>query len=329
MATVDGADDRPGIVLGRLGPARSGGYQAFARRAVEGGYGRLWLPETSLADPVSFAGWLAAALPGHPIGLGVLPAALRSGPQLAMIAATLRALGVDDLQVVVGTSSATMTRNWHGREPATTAAVEALVRSTRAAASGQRTEESHGPWPTVGFTNGLGPVPLHLGLAAFGPLMLRLAGRVADSVALNFVAPAAVHSLLAAIDEGARAVGRARPAVTVWTHVTVDPSEETRTAARRFLATYLRVPGYDRVLAAQGFADLVERASWAGSAREVQSLVPDEMLASVLGFGDRAAARARLDAYRELGVAVAVQPATLGPAAVTEATLEALAPTAR
>ena len=50
------------------------------------------------------------------------------------------------------------------------------------------------------------------------------------------------------------------------------------------------------------------------------------MLATVLGFGDRAAARARLDAYRELGVSVAVQPANLGPSATSRATFEALAP---
>ena len=113
------ADAAPGVVLGRLGPPGEGGYQAFARRAVELGYGRLWLPETYAADPVSFAGWLTAALPGHPLGLGVLPAPLRSGPQLAMIAATLAALGAEDLEMVVGTSSSTMTRGWHGREPAT------------------------------------------------------------------------------------------------------------------------------------------------------------------------------------------------------------------
>jgi alkanesulfonate monooxygenase SsuD/methylene tetrahydromethanopterin reductase-like flavin-dependent oxidoreductase (luciferase family) len=156
--------------------------------------------------------------------------------------------------------------------------------------------------------------------------MLRLAGRVADGVALNFVGPSAVPALLATVDEGARAAGRPRPPVTVWTHVTVDPTEETRTAGRRFLATYLRVPGYDRVLAAQGHGDLVAAAARGASTRELTERVPDEMLVGVLGFGDRAAVLARLDDYRSLGVGVAVQAAALGPAATSRATFEALAP---
>ena len=55
------------------GPA---GHRRFVHRAIELGYGRVWLPETFLTDPVSFAGWLAASAPGHPIGLGVLRGAL-------------------------------------------------------------------------------------------------------------------------------------------------------------------------------------------------------------------------------------------------------------
>ena len=68
-----------------------------------------------------------------------------------MIAATLRGLGATDLEVLVGTSSATMTQGWHGHGVATVASMEVLVASARTAASGARTEG--------GFTNGLGPVP--------------------------------------------------------------------------------------------------------------------------------------------------------------------------
>ncbi len=308
------------VVLGTAVAADVPGYQAFTRRAVELGFGRVWLTETFKLDPVAFAGWFAAALPGRPLGLGVMPAPLRSGPQLAMTAATLAGLGVDDLEVAVGTSSATMTRGWHGGTPATVASVAELVASARDAASGQRT--------AGGFTNGLGPVPLRLAVAAFGPRMLRLAGQVADRVILNMVSPSVVPQFLAEIAEGAAAVHREPPPVTVWAHMALDPTEETAAFARRFLSGYVRVPGYDRALVAQGFGDVVEAARAAPSAREVRDLIPDQMLVDVLGFGDAAFLRSRLDAYRDAGVVAALVPNTAtDPGAVR--TLEALAPSSR
>ncbi len=44
--------------LAPLGPGPQG-HLAFVRRAVALGYGRVWLPETSLVDPAAVAGWLA------------------------------------------------------------------------------------------------------------------------------------------------------------------------------------------------------------------------------------------------------------------------------
>jgi probable F420-dependent oxidoreductase len=300
-------------------------YRSFIERAVGLGYGRLWLTETYVVDPVSLAGWVAATHPGHPIGLGPLPAPLRTGPQLAMVAATLAGLGVDDLEVVLGASSPAMTAGWHGRGRATLASLEALVESARAAASGRRTARAEGLSPTVGFTNGLGPVPLRLGLAASGPRALRLAGRVADRVALNMVTPAVLPALLAEIDAGARAAGRARPPVTVWVNVALDPTDESAAAARHLLGPYLRVPGYDRSFVAQGFGEAVDAARGVASAGEARALVPDRMLVDIAGFGDAATLRARLDAFRERGVHVAVLPAVAADPGGLRA-LEVLAP---
>jgi len=309
--------DELDVVVG-LSPLGDGpsGHARFASRAVELGYGRLWLPEAFILDPVSFAGWCAATFPGRPLGLGVLPSPLRSGAQLAMTAATLASLGVDDLVVALGTSSPKMMAGWHGRPPATVDGTARLIAEARAAASG-RTES--------GFVNALGPVPLRIYLAAFGPRMLRLAGATADGLALNFIGPDALPAVLATLDDGARSAGRTRPPVTVWTHVTVDPSDADVRAARRFIGAYLRVPGYDRMLALHGYADAVAAAR-GRSAREAAELVTDEMLRTVTGFGSAADARARVDAYRSHGATVALMPGAVRPGAATGRTLEALAP---
>ena len=155
--------------------------------------------------------------------------------------------------------------------------------------------------------------------------MLRLAGRVADRVALNMVTPAVLPSFLAEIAEGAASVGRPSPPVTVWAHAALDPTEETFAFARRFIAGYIRVPGYDRIIAAQGFAAVVEAALQAPSAREVRELVPDELLVEVLGFGDGPALRARMAAYQELGVQPALVPSVVADPGAAQI-LAALAP---
>jgi hypothetical protein len=98
--------------------------------------------------------------------------------------------------------------------------------------------------------------------------------------------------------------------VTIWAHVCLDPTEEAVQAAKRFVSAYVRVPGYDRNFVRQGFGDLVNAAKAAPSVREVRAMIPEQLLVESLGFGTRAEIRARLDAYRELGVEIALVPAT-------------------
>ncbi|MEZ5233730.1 MAG: LLM class flavin-dependent oxidoreductase [Acidimicrobiales bacterium] len=170
-------------------------------------------------------------------------------------------------------------------------------------------------------------MPLQLHLAALGPRTLRLAGRIADGVALNFVGPAALPALLAEIDEGAAEAGRSRPVVTVWTHVTVSPDERDVRAARRWLAPYLSIPGYDRVLRLQGFGAQAERAQRERlRPAEAAELVDGELLAVVAGFGSAGDARHRIDALLAHGVEVALLAGAVRPGAATVRTLEALAP---
>lgn len=298
------------LVFGLTVAETVAGYQDFARRAVGLGYNRLWLTETYRLDPFTFAGWAATEFPGHPLGLGPLPAPLRTGPQLAMSAATLNGMGVTDLEILVGSSSPTMTSGWHNRGVASVASVESLFAAVRAAATGQRTTVAEGAFRTEGFTNGFGPAQFRFGLAAFGPKMLRLAGAVADRVVLNMIAPQACPPLVAAIAEGAAAAGRPTPPVSVWAHVCLDPDDEAAAAARRLLSGYVRAPGYDRNFINQGYGDMVAAAKAAPSAREVRDLIPDEFLRDALGFGSLADIRRRLDGYREVGVEIALVPST-------------------
>lgn len=155
---------------------------------------------------------------------------------------------------------------------------------------------------------GLGPVGLRLGLAALGPNMLRLAGRIADRVALNMCTPSQVPAMVALVAAGAAAAGRSTPPITVWIHCCVGPDKHNMAFGRRFLSGYLRAPGYREVVADAGFAEVVQAAAAAPNARTIGGLVTDEMLVRVLGFGTAAEVRQRVRSFNGLGVEAAVVP---------------------
>lgn len=295
-----------------VGQGPPGGVDTLAeqaRGAAALGYDCIWCSETSKLDAVAFVGHMGALLPGQRFGIGPIPASLRTGPQWAMAVGTLAGFGVE-VDVILGAASTVMTKGWHGRSVVTLRRMESIIAATRAAASGEKTDHTDSDLPTVGFRNGLGPVEFSLGMAALGPKMLRLAGAVADRVAVNLTAPRGVERLLALIDEGAAEAGRPRPAVSVWAHSSVDADQSSLDWGRRFLSGYTRAPGYAENLAAQGYDKTIEFAASAGSMAEIRDSISDEMIADILGFGTADEVRARLHRYLDLGCDVSVVPST-------------------
>ncbi len=295
-----------------IGQAHDGPVADFlevARVAAGMGFHRIWIGETYKVDAMVFMAGLVRELPGQRLGVGPMPLPLRTAPQLAMAAATLRGLGHEEpIELLLGASSPAMTDGWNGRPMTTVAAAEALFAGVRQAAGGARTDIDHPHARSHGFVNGLGPVDLRLGLAAAGPRMLELAGRVADRAAFNMVSVEQARAMAEVVRAGAEAAGRPCPPITVWVHCCCDPDEETVARGKRFLSGYVRAPGYRDVIAGQGFASVIAAAAEAGNARAIRELIPAEMLQQVLGYGSAADIQQRVRSFRELGLETAVVP---------------------
>lgn len=296
-----------------VGQAHDGPVEDFmevARVASGMGFRRIWVGETFKLDAPMFMAALARELPGQLLGVGPMPLPLRTGPQLVMAAATLRGLGqAEPIELLVGASSPAMTEGWNGRSMTTVASAEALFTAARQAAAGERTEVDHPAARSHGFVNGLGPIQLRLGLAAAGPRMLRLAGRVADRAAFNMVSVEQAHAMAALVREGADQAGRPCPPISVWIHCCVDPDDEAIARGKRFLSGYVRAPGYRDVIAGQGFESVIAAAAEAGNARAIRELLPNEMLTRVLGFGTADDVRRRVAEFADAGFDAAVVPA--------------------
>lgn len=98
--------------------------------------------------------------------------------------------------------------------------------------------------------------------AALGPLMLRVAGELADGVSLNWCTPEQIASSRQQIEAAATAAGRPAPLVVQYIRTAVDPdaSLAQRTVANS-AARYLRFPAYRRHFERMGVAQDLEKAS--------------------------------------------------------------------
>ncbi|TDD81349.1 LLM class flavin-dependent oxidoreductase [Actinomadura darangshiensis] len=144
-------------------------------------------------------------------------------------------------------------------------------------------------------------LPVHL--AALGPRMLRLAGRVADGVILNLISPDQAAESVAAVRRSAAEAGRDPADVEIACVVHIGLADDPGAAARAARAI---VPRYALHPAAPSlFGDpltavrnRLREGDRAGAARQVPQHVADGFVA----HGDPAACHARIEEYRKAGV---------------------------
>jgi len=98
-------------------------------------------------------------------------------------------------------------------------------------------------------------------IAALGPLMLRVAGELADGAALNWCSPEAVAWSRERVESAARGAGRSTPVVAgyIRTSVDPDPGAARRTLGASALQYALGAGAYRRHFERMGFTDELRR----------------------------------------------------------------------
>ncbi len=227
--------------------------------AEETGYASVWVPDHGVWDPFTLLGSLARRTDRIGLATGVVTLSARGPAELVSAALTLDR--VSGGRAILGVGS--------------------------------------GPEPRVGATaERLGEVAAGLGrhaplfLAALGPRMVELAGRVADGVLLNWCSPARVARAREELARGADDGGRDPRAVTVAVYVRVclgHDQVQALAALREAAEMYAGIPSYRRQLEADGIPP-----------------TPDEMARALCVWGDRDAALERLAAWRDAGADLVV-----------------------
>jgi 5,10-methylenetetrahydromethanopterin reductase len=140
-------------------------------------------------------------------------------------------------------------------------------------------------------------------LAALGPRMLELAGRIADGVILNLMSPAQAGLAASLVRAAAAAAGRDAAAVEVVCVVHVclsDDRDAAAAAARAVVPRYVLHPAVAKLFGSD-LGAARERAL-AGDRAGAASCVPRHVADAFVAHGDAAACAARVAEYRAAGI---------------------------
>lgn len=206
-----------------VGSFAPGELARLASVAEENGYDSFWMsliPGTS--TPLAMLEATLAATQKIDIGLGVVPVDSYAASDLA---STLRQRDWPWQRVVLGVGAGQ-------RAQGTTTLVEEAVAVLRRS----------------------GP-PVRIGIGAYGPRMLRTAGRIADVLCLNFMTPERLAWSISHAEAAARIVPRDAPVAYVYVHAATGSGARRRVDA--IIAEYGRYPHQARHQSRMGHLERV------------------------------------------------------------------------
>jgi alkanesulfonate monooxygenase SsuD/methylene tetrahydromethanopterin reductase-like flavin-dependent oxidoreductase (luciferase family) len=285
-----------------LPPARIGELAAAAERA---GFDAVFVAEGH-GDALSLCHPIAAATSRVEVGTAIANAALRPPVLAAKTAAQLDHATGGRFILGLGTANAIMNGRFGIAPFAPLIMIEEYVAVVRAVLAGQA-----GGYAGDVFRTGMVPLDspvvrpdLPVYLAALGPKMLALAGRIADGVVLNLMSPAQAGQAAAIVRSAAAQAGRDPASVQVSCVVhcclSDDPAAAAQ-AARSVVPRYILHPAIPRLFGAGPWLDAARKLTLAGDRAGAAEQVPQHVADAFVARGDLAACAARVEEYRAAG----------------------------
>ena len=269
------------------------------RDAADAGFDGVWLPQTLSVDAIAALAVAATQVPTIHVGTAVVPLQGRHPFPLAQQALTAAdAAGPGRFTLGVGVTHAVVSETFYGfpyRD-----AVE-LCREELEALHGllgpERRANVNGRHviTQVGVT--MPAPPPSLVVAALGPKMLELAGRLSDGTVTWMTGPKTLQArIIPAISEAAARAERSSPRVIAGLPVCVTSDVvAAREAVRPRIQAAGQMPSYRRQLALEGLDDVAELAIVGDADHVLESLSAladagvTELMADVFGSADEQA----------------------------------------
>jgi probable F420-dependent oxidoreductase len=275
------------------------------RQLPEWGYSEVWTAEVAGPDAFTPLAFAAGVEPRLQLGTAIVPVFTRGPALIAQSAAAMASAAPGRFRLGLGASSPAIVESWNGLafdQPFRR--TRDVLRFVQQALSGAKVTGTFDTFRSDGFRLEAAPEqPVPILLAALRPQMLALAGREADGVILNWLAPHDVAQCL-------QAVGN--PASEVVARIFVCPTEDAdyaRKVGRRMIATYLTVRAYAEFHRWLGRSAQLERlwTLWEqGDRAGAAAAVPEEVIDELLVHGGTEQCRDRVQQYAAAGVQVPV-----------------------
>jgi probable F420-dependent oxidoreductase len=302
------AVDRLGITVPFTGVSLAE-HRGWFADVVGAGYTDAWSSEVDGADGFTPLALAAAWEPGLRLGVAIVPAFTRGPALLAQSVAAMAETAPARFAFGLGTSSDVIVEQWNGIPfDRPYARVRDTLAFLRLALCGEKVTADFETFSVHGFRLSRpveAPPPLYL--AALRPGMLRLAGKEADGVILNWLSADDVKTSLAEVRAGARENGKEEIGEVVARIFVVPEADPqlARAVARRMIAAYLTVPAYAAFQRWLGRTPLLQGMweAWAaGDRKAALGQIPDEVVDALVVHGDVDECRAHVARYVEGGV---------------------------
>lgn len=245
---------------------------ALAQAAEDGGFDCAWGGEANNKDPTVMLAAAAAVTSRLKVGTAVYHMLGRTPVSMALHAAGLHELSGGRFLFGLGISNPTIA-NWHGvgfDKPLRR--IREYLEIVRGALRGDKLDYEGTFYSARGFKLAFKPSPrgVPVYLAAFGPRMSRLAGRLGDGVLINMANPAEIRRIVENVREGARLAGKDPEALEIICKVRCCVARDRKAARQalgRILTYYALADYYRDLLARMGFGEEVTaiRDAWRAS----------------------------------------------------------------
>lgn len=261
----------------------------LARLAEAHGFACAWGGEANNKDPTVMLSAIAAVTTRLKVGSAIYHILGRTPATLA-----LQAVGLDELSggrflLGIGSSNPTIAK-WHGQSlDRPLARVQEYIEIVEAAMRGEKLNFEGKFFSAQNFKMAFKPsgrtIPIYL--AAFGPKMTRLAGRISDGVLINMANPSEIRRIAEEVKSGAAEAGKdpSRMEIICKIRCSIASTYNVAREALSHALTYYALADYYRdLLGRMGFGSEVEamRLAWkSGGFHAARKLVTERMFSSL------------------------------------------------
>ena len=277
------------VEFNSAGQVPSAGILQAARVADEKGFGTVWKGESNSRDPVAILPAIAAVTKRVRVGTAVIHIYARTPVETGIYAATMDELSNGRFVLGLGVANETLA-SWHGLKAShPLKRAEEYIGIVRKVFAAERLQLQGEYYSSSNFKLEFKPPGTHLQiiLAALGPKMGQLAGRVADGAILNMADPGRIAFVKENLGIGAKEAGRDPKSLEIVAKVRVslnDDLEKSKDALKKVVTFYSLAMHYRDMLAEMGLGEEVKKIQEtykASGFRVAAKAVTDDMLLKI------------------------------------------------